>query len=354
MTPATVQANLRPAKASARSNSFDGLRLLAAVFVVVGHGFVLTDHGQAPSIGGITIHALGVDVFFVISGYLISDSWLRDSRLRAFFARRALRILPALVCLVLVTVLVVGPTVSTLGAHDYFASPTTWAYLQNAVLVGVYNLPGVFDHGHWTNAVNGSLWTLGIEFIGYAVIALGRFLPRQRSTFPLLALLLVGAVLVLTLGADKGFGADGRVWVFFALGGLARHRLPRPALRAGVGTAALALWMLLGLVDPRVAALASWIAVPYVVLSLGSARIPALTSAARWGDLSYGLYLWGFLIQQLVIERFGNLPPAINIPITLGCTLVIAWLSWQQIEAPALRRKPAPGSTVAAMRAVAS
>lgn len=341
MTPVTVQANPAAIHPSTRNNSFDGLRLLAAVFVVIGHGFVLTAHGQAPSIGGVTIHALGVDTFFVISGYLVSDSWLRDSRVSTFFVRRVLRIFPALAALILITLFVIGPTISTLGARDYFASTMTWAYLQNLLLVGVYQLPGVFTQGHWTTAVNGCLWTLGLEFLGYAVIATGRLLPGRRSSIPLLMLLGVGAVLVIAFGTDKGFGADGRVWVFFAVGGLARHVRAQRGLRPAAGAIVLVAWLTLGIWIPAWAAAASWVAVPYVVLALGTASLPAFRSAARWGDLSYGLYLWGFLIQQLVVERFGNLPPALGIPVVLTCALGIAWLSWQHLERPALRKKPA-------------
>src|ERR1700712_1089174 len=100
---------------TSHSNSFDALRLLAAVAVVVGHAYILTGAGpQTPTILGIGAHVLGVAAFFAISGFLVTDSWLRSPQPSVFFPNRALRILPGLAFVVLATILIIGPVFTTL------------------------------------------------------------------------------------------------------------------------------------------------------------------------------------------------------------------------------------------------
>src|SRR5438445_6117084 len=105
---------------SHRGNAFDLLRLMAALLVVFGHSWVLTGHEDLLTfLGGINAGDLGVGVFFLLSGYLVSASWLADPSLKRFAARRALRIYPAYALVVAVLALVVGPLVTRLAPAAY-------------------------------------------------------------------------------------------------------------------------------------------------------------------------------------------------------------------------------------------
>ncbi len=156
-------------------NSFDLLRLLAAAAVVFHHVAPLSGR-PAQRLFSTDFGELGVGVFFVISGYLVTASWRRTPRLWTFLKKRLLRIEPALVASLAVTALVLGAFATTLPPADYFRAPQVWLYVvRNALLYPVtYELPGVFTHNPLPAVVNGSLWTLRLEFSFYlGVAALG-------------------------------------------------------------------------------------------------------------------------------------------------------------------------------------
>ena len=163
-----------------RSNNFDALRMVGALLVVVGHGLLLTDAGRVPRIAGIPLHTLGLFIFFTISGYLIAGSWQRNPSLSAFLRNRALRLFPALIVVVMVTVLLIGPLVTSLSSLEYVVHPQTRAYLANIVMISQYELPGVFAENPHSNAVNGVLWTLGLEFVCYLLTAVIGLFARGR------------------------------------------------------------------------------------------------------------------------------------------------------------------------------
>ena len=115
-----------------RGNNFDGLRLVGALLVLIGHGFVLTELGRAPRLAGVPIHTLGLYIFFAVSGYLIYGSWTRIQAPLPYLRNRILRIFPALWVVVLLTLFLIGPLLTASGIHAYFTSSETWVYLANS------------------------------------------------------------------------------------------------------------------------------------------------------------------------------------------------------------------------------
>ena len=154
-----------------RSNGFDGLRLVAASLVIYGHAYPLTGR-VGPALLGSYLHAIGVKIFFVVSGYLIAASWRADPDMARFWARRSLRIFPGLILVCLVAVLALGPALTMLSPGEYFRAPATPAYFWNIALYPMFDLPGVFVAGQPLTAVNGALWTLPVEVAMYAGLAL--------------------------------------------------------------------------------------------------------------------------------------------------------------------------------------
>ncbi|TFD49299.1 acyltransferase [Cryobacterium frigoriphilum] len=313
------------------------LRLLAAVAVVIGHGYVLHGETPAPRVGGIPLHTLGLYIFFTVSGYLITSSWNRWPNLPSFLRNRALRILPALAAVVLLTVLVIGPLATDLTLSEYLTSYPTWLYLSGVLLVPQYELPGVFV-SHLSPAVNGSLWTLGIEACCYIATALLGVALRRFAWAGTLILGVASIALALQPagGPLESLRAVGAVCCYFAIGALACHlRVDRrhfPALLVvclGVG------WLALGAVNAPVATMCAWVVVPALVLAT-ALRSKNSTSKV---DVSYGVYLWGYPIQQLVIQVNPDLPVAFSVALTILFTLAVATLSWHHLEAPALGLK---------------
>ena len=309
--------------------------------VVVGHAFILTGAGAPPAAFGTPIDTLGVYLFFAISGYLIAGSWETVPRISRFFRHRILRIFPALIAVILITVFVIGPFASSLGATRYFRSGETWNYLQGLVLLAQYELPGVFTAAsHARTAVNGSLWTLGVEFSCYlGVVVLGLLAPRRWRplAFVVVAAVAVGGVAVNGLWTlDKGAFDACRVVPFFALGSVLRLSVPSRLLdwRASIGL--LGIWQAAALLWPTSALFVAWIVVPYAVVAIGMGSAPVLRRAARFGDLSYGTYLWAFLVQQMELDIAGRISLIADILVTLAITLAVAWLSWHLIERRAI------------------
>jgi peptidoglycan/LPS O-acetylase OafA/YrhL len=350
-----MTATTLDACASGRENNFDVLRLLGATLVLASHSFVVTGAAE-PRIGQWPLGTLGVEIFFAISGFLIAMSWLRRPSLRGFAVRRALRILPALAVTVVLCALLVGPLVTDLSPSAYFTSAATPAYVFDN-LVGVASggfahqialfLPGVFS-AHPDHTVNVSLWTLPIEVRAYGIVAaLGLIGLLTRTVVPvavaffLLSIAPIGVVDLPLLGAPLDFlrGADGLAAqltaIFFVSAALYRYR-ERVPLRLDLALAVL-LVAVLSLRTP-IERPVLLLAIPYLVLCaayLSPAGLRRLTGA---GDVSYGIYLFAFPLQQLIYELWGGSGPS---PLTLALiafplAYLLALASWHGVERRAL------------------
>ena len=176
--------------AARHKNLFDLLRLVAATMVLWSHAYALTGN-PSPGWFGNALGTLGVKIFFIISGLMITRSWLDDPRLWAFTMRRVLRIMPGLILVVVVCAFVMGPLVTTLPVGEYFRSYGTRFYLWNILLFPIYNLPGVFAGNIYPIAVNGSLWSLPAEVCMYILtpLVLGRQPAMARAGIVIVAAL---------------------------------------------------------------------------------------------------------------------------------------------------------------------
>jgi peptidoglycan/LPS O-acetylase OafA/YrhL len=328
-----------------RDNDFDAIRLLAALAVLIGHAWPLTGVSERPLVAGLKLFDLGVYVFFSLSGYLIATSWARSPRVVPFLLRRVFRILPALVVVVLVTTLVLGPLVSTLGAAGYFGDPGSWDYLRNVTLLPVYTLPGVFLDNPIDGTVNGSLWTLGPEFVcylgvlGVGLLALVTRASALRLVIPGLVGVTTAAVLLVPGAAPRGLRDILTVLVFFAGGALLAELRGRgaPTPTLGVTLIVAAVWLVGGaFLAEREAVALAWVVLPFLVIAVGSRSTPVVRRAGRFGDLSYGLYLWGFPVQQTVVLLAPGLPLAVDILIVAVITGGLALASWWLVERRAI------------------
>lgn len=300
--------------------------------VITGHVWPLTGASGVPTLAGIRIHHLGVYIFFVISGYLLAVSWDRDPRAAPFMIRRCLRIFPALVVVVALTVFVLGPAVTTVPAAAYWASGETWRYLLSMTLLAQYELPGVFESNP-EPVVNGSLWSLGIEFCCYAMLVASA-LRGLRARIVIRGMLVVGIGSVVLAGVLVGpMRTTAIAVVFFLIGSLAAKggvlaQWPLwPALAGIAAIAPLQGWL---------GTLLAWPVVAYAVVAIGSGRSRAARVVRSIGDPSYGMYLWGFLIQQLLIWRFAPLPLLADVVIVLVLSACAGYASWHLVEKHAI------------------
>ncbi|HTZ68221.1 MAG TPA: acyltransferase [Roseiarcus sp.] len=331
-------------KGNGATAGFDYLRLGLALAVLVWHSIILTSGSlafyQALWSGPFRFLAAAIlPMFFALSGFLVTGSLVR-TRLHQFAILRVLRLAPALAFEVALSALILGALFTTLPLRDYLTSPELGGYFGNIVGLVHFTLPGVFEHNRVPRVVNSQLWTIPFELECYVSLVVVSLLMglRHRRVF---VMLLVAFSLAATVGAvlknsvSPFAPLQGRVLVVAFLAGVAIHvyrdRIPYSSL-LGVG-AAIASMVLLQI--PSTAYLAA-LPVAYLTIWIGLMRPPKIP----FGDLSYGVYLFHFPVEQTVAHLFPGVGCWWRMTIiALPPTLLCAWLSWNLIEQPILSRK---------------
>jgi peptidoglycan/LPS O-acetylase OafA/YrhL len=351
-----------------RSNSIGFLRLVFAATVLWSHAFSLGGFGEDPlhrlNVTAPTTGLLAVGGFFVLSGFLITRSFETVSSVGRFIWHRFLRIFPAFWTCLVVTAFGLAPLAFAYQhgtLHHYFAEiPGPWSYVTRNFLLATYQqrIGTVFAHVPSPFDTNLSLWTLTPEFFCYlCVAALGVVGIIRRVPVG------VGIVALLLFAAYAGlFWRYGNInlielvalFVYFAFGAfayLSRERIP-----IAPWIAALCFATLLATLTTRVFA---YVIIPCVVyLTLFAAMRLPLRAFDRRVDVSYGLYIYAFPVQQLLamygVTKYGFTP---YFACALAVALALAAASWFTIEKPSLSLKhlafvPALAGDSAARRAL--
>lgn len=329
-----------------RENNLNVLRLIGACLVLYGHSYIFLGLREPIFLSWIPMGPLGVFIFFTISGYLIAASWDHDPNLLRFLTRRALRIFPALVVCITLSALVLGPVLTTLPLADYFSNEHTWGYFRNIFLYISYYLPGVFENNRIPNAVNGSLWTLPIEFFMYFAVAIVGVMRGNRWAFAALAIL---SALVTYFWAQRTsemlivYVSDLRQIFFcgtYFWVGAVFYKFDLK--RYFSITVVIITCVLMISLEPttKLLSTSSWILLPILVLAFGLNHSHALNWLTRSGDYSYGIYIYAFPIQQTVVLLYPNMSIELYLPICFSLTLIIASCSWHLVEKPSLKLKP--------------
>jgi peptidoglycan/LPS O-acetylase OafA/YrhL len=329
-------------------NIFTAVRWVLATTVMFSHAWDLTQwrNGLDPSVAVLTIPVsrLAVYLFFILSGFLVTGSLIKRG-IRQFVWARALRMIPGLWTMLLVTALGLGMVFTSLPLGEYIKSPETAAYLwQNGLLIGgKYSLPGVF-YDHRNIAVNGSLWTIPQEVRCYIVLALlgglGLLAPRRWLSLTVVALIIVNALI--SINAVPVLANPRRLGIAFFLGVMAylwrdRIRLSWPLALVGCTAAIIIAHVAAG---TSAAVTVIQVAAGYAML-VAAFRVPAWAKrvSAKMPDYSYGIYIYAFPAQQIAIAMGWSTDPLSNVAIGFMLTLPCAALSWHLIEQPALKAK---------------
>lgn len=329
------------------TNNFDFLRLCAALMVVVGHSFWLSGNVALEPVKAFTgfwdIADIAVHVFFVMSGFLIAGSWASTRNLLSFAGKRALRIFPALIVAVLITTFVIGLLATRLPAAEYLRDEGTWDYLSDIFLLTEFRLPGVFADNAFPSTVNGSLWTLPFEVFMYlSLIGLG-LIPLRGATIKvpvLLAALSFFAVHVVTVETTElaGMASLARLGTFFYAGAALYFFYDR--LRWHWLVAVVLIVSQLALAQSQAWPVVHALTLPYLVIYVAHLRIPVIADVGKAGDFSYGLYIFSFPLQQLMVQWWGqDLSLGEFIVASLMTSAIFAALSWYLVEKPAMRLK---------------
>lgn len=325
------------------TNNFDLLRLIFASMVMLYHMGILT---QAPSLSWMQTWIsgnFGLQGFFFVSGFLVTMSYDRSRSLGSYAMKRVRRIAPAYVAVVLgAAVLLVG-----LSSYDwaaYYSHPEWRAYLFWNLLLANFvapDLPGVFAE-NYKQAINGSLWTIKIEVAFYAMVPVAAYLCRRAGFWKAMVLILAASI-AWRIGFDlfgratgSGFWSKLAIqapgqFAFFAAGAIAYER-------TRLGLSPPPLWMVLAsaaayalstdLLHELIAPLCVGVIVYWAAIGA-----PFAGTFSRYGDFSYGIYLYHWpIIQTFIALGFFAASPLAAACGTVAVVVMAAVASWVLLE----------------------
>lgn len=310
-----------------RENNLNLLKLMAAFAVIYSHSYTLCLGPDAASYlsqftdGRLSPGGMAVGAFFLFGGFFIAKSCESHPHALQFFSLRCRRIFPQLVFVILFSTFVMGPLITTLPLMSYLTDSQTYRYLLNTVLVPVHALPGVFASTPYGPDVNGVLWTLPVEFVCYACCYVGFRITRfDKRKVALLSALVAAATAVYFGVFHLAFLSVARAVLLFYVGILCW--VYRSSLTLSTRGSIMALILFVVFILLRLDVLAMFVFFPYVCLWVVFA--PCLCSAGarfRTRERSYGIYLWGWPIQQLLVSfwPWQTMWPLVNA--LMGCIL---------------------------------
>lgn len=339
-----------------RDNNFNLIRMAAALAVLITHSFALAiGTGSAEPFResiDMTMGSIAVDVFFLASGFLVTCSLINRQSAVEFVWARVLRIFPALVVMMILTVFGVGVYFTVLPLSDYLTSEATLAYLVKGVtlLAGVgHSLPGVFDGNPYKSAINGSLWTMPSELRMYVVLLLLwialRLTPKTRLTgFQISVVGLAVCSGVYFLGCHYNYfqhagNFEQWKWFFMFFVGASSY-----VLRERIILSARVFWLIvlaltISLVDKQIFFVVYTSTIAYILLYLAYVPAGSIRIYNRIGDYSYGVYIYAFPVQQAVAASISGVTVLQMLLISAAITIVLAALSWHLLESRCLGLK---------------
>jgi peptidoglycan/LPS O-acetylase OafA/YrhL len=342
------------------TSGFDYVRLVLASSVLMWHTVPLTQGmATAAAVGsgawGTALNMI-LPMFFSLSGFLVSASLERSRSEVGFLYLRGLRILPALSLVVLISALLIGPTVTAWTMRDYFEGKTFFTYFMN--LTGrIYDrLPGVFLGNPFPESVNGSLWTITYELDCYMVLAFLAVVGalKNRTVFLcIFAAMCVAEFYYIGMNPASPGGIHGKTLALFFFAGVVLRQW-RDVIPYSIVMFATCLAVCVLVIGDKNLMYLAPLPVAYVTTYLGLTR-PKRIPVILDGDYSYGIYIYAFPIQQIVVNvvtKDWRAHLVVSV-ILVGC---FAAISWHYVEKPLqnykifARRMPTGAEILIAMR----
>jgi len=333
--------------AEGKDNNFSLIRIAAALAVLISHSFALAigtaDAEPLAKSLGITLGEIAVDVFFITSGFLVTASLLRRQTIIKFVWARVLRIYPALLVMLFLTVFVLGVFFTSLPLSSYFSDSKTHIYLAKCSILftGVaFTLPGVFEGNPLKNAVNNSLWILPYLVRMYAILV-AIWVALQLTRKSRLKAFKLAIVTFVVVGAG--------VYV------LARHfyiptgsPFPRLFLMFFMGAAFFVLkeyitlsrslfWFFMIILSLAICNKHSFFVVyiftiAYILFYVAYIPSGHIRQYNKAGDYSYGAYIYAFPVQQSIAALIPGVSVLQMILISSAATMLLAAFSWHLLE----------------------
>lgn len=323
-----------------KNSNVSCIKLLAALMVILSHSYPLTGNGTdlltRLTNGKVGLGIVAVAAFFSFSGFYLSRSLERNDDAILFVRRRMTKIFPPLMVVVLVSVLIIGPAFTTFSMKEYFGDGRTYLYLINTLLIPIHELPGVFLEAPYDSTINGSLWTLPVEFGCYIFLII---LCKAKRNFGskyiniLLGVLLfvvcpyIGVVLKQTPIAILASAITP--FSMFCMGHL-YWEIRENLIINKYAIFLEAFVLLLGLYTDWFTTIFI-IVFPLFLITVTNVN-KTWVKKGIWEDISYEVYLWGWPIGQIIVELFPNIPVAIhfvmNVIIVVFIAVIMKKVEW--------------------------
>jgi peptidoglycan/LPS O-acetylase OafA/YrhL len=338
-------------------NNFDFLRFVAASMVIISHSFPLTGLIEPKLISGATLGYLGISIFFITSGFLITKSWDQEKIIKSFIWKRFLRIIPGLIFASIIVTFIIGPLVTTFNLIDYIFNIQTYRFFFFSLFFPAWNiipfdnLPGVFMTNPLSGFVNGPLWTLVYEEGMYMLVIIFGIIgflykkiimiPLILSSFGVLIILhsiYSNMISIFVPGSLIGVVISGLTFFcYFFIASLFY-------LNNKNNTYSIKIFLILAIIFiiSSFTVYFQFLAViilPYIVLFIAHQKIPHINKFGKYGDFSYGMYIVAWPIQQVIVLFFPGLNIMYYIAFCFLFTFPLAYISWNFIESKALSRK---------------
>ncbi|MFZ6770685.1 acyltransferase family protein [Undibacterium sp. Di26W] len=336
--------------ADGHDNNFNLIRIIAAISVLIGHSFSLLGYEEPfTKLLGMSIGTLAVDVFFISSGFLVGKSLLTRRSAIEYLTSRFLRIFPALALLTFLSTFILGPLFTTLPLTSYFTDLETYQFLLKGVtiLAGIsMKLPGVFEDHKFT-AVNGSLWTIIYELKMYLLLLIFWAVFRRigKSQIAPLGYVLVAVSFVsgLMLILQNFYGQNEShlirfIFMFFT-GTSFYVWKDKIQLKPIYFLVFTGLGLCAFFISKEIYFATYCITISYLLFYIAYVPSGLIRKFNLVGDYSYGVYIYAFPVQQMVISLLPGISIAAMAASSIVVTFLFAIFSWHCVESPILNNK---------------
>lgn len=342
-----------------RDNNFNLIRIIAAALVLVSHCYPLffgsSDNEPLKRLVGISIGTVAVDLFFISSGFLIANSFFYQKNLATFIKARVLRIYPGLIVSLIITVFFLGLLFTKLTTIAYLTDIQTYKFLFKNMILFLgeeATLPGVFEGLPWANTVNGSLWTLPFEVRAYALLVLvGVLLGFCEQKWKTLSFKKVYLLIpIIGMGIYfldyfhpilpiSYFGAEyARLLSMFFIG-VAFYRYREEIILSKKIFLILSALLIVSALNNQLFFVVYNCTLAYLIFFLAYIPKGFIRKFNKYGDYSYGVYIYAFPVQQALLALYPNISLFKFFLGSLVITFIFAYFSWQLIEKKALKFK---------------
>jgi Predicted acyltransferases len=335
-----------------KKNNFDFLRLIFASFVIVTHSYPLSGIRESDflyqiSNGQVSFSDIGVKGFFVISGFLIFQSLQRSDNILEYYWKRFLRLFPALFIVLLLTVILV-PFVYK-SSTPIFQNKSLLTYIpRNLILYRTQlAITGVFETNRYKSVINGSLWTISYEFTMYIILSVLILFKNKKIITKSILFVFFIFLLILNIFFFEKFKEYGYLLNYGKLLDLSVFFIAGALLAAVDIEKMKRKKELLILISILVIAsiyycfynYLKYLSIPIFILVLGLTPFSFIHNIGnKIGDLSYGIYIYGFPVQQTLMYYFRlNYLELMIYSMVVSC--FFAYFSWHFIEKNALKLK---------------